>query len=274
LNLVPSGIFVNKNNNVYAATFTKNEVLIWLNESVKPTHILSDGLIYPSTVFARMNGDVYVGSGNGNYSVDKWTLDPQKSVPIMNVKSYCSGIFIDINDNIYCSLLSYHQVVMKSLNDSKSELVLVAGNGSSGSLSHMLKQPRGIFVDLELNLYIADSQNGRIQKFSKGEKNGTAVAGKGGPISLSLNNPTGVIVDENGYLYISDGSHRIIRAGPTNSTCLIGCSGSGSSPNQLFQPISLSFDNNGNIFVSDSGNGRIQKFALLPTSCGKNKHSF
>ncbi len=50
--------------------------------------------------------------------------------------------------------------------------------------------------------------------------------------------------------------------------CVIGCtSTTGIAANQLNGPRDLKFDRYGNIYVSDQGNNRIQKFMIqLPTS--------
>ena len=273
MKLSPQGLFVNVNNSVYVADSDMNQVLVWSNGSGSAVRILSDGLINPYGVFVGITGDIYIDNGYPNSRVDKWTLNSGKSVPVMNVSSYCYGIFVDINNTIYCSLRYLHQVVTKSLNNLDEKLIIVAGNGSKGSLPHMLDYPWGIFVDKNFTLYIADSMNGRIQKYLKGKKDGITVAGKGKQTSISekLNSPTGIIVDADGYLYIADKSHRIIRVGSTTFTCLIGCSRkSGSLSNQLNNPLALSFDSYGNIFVSDSANNRIQLFTLSVSSCGKN----
>ena len=63
---------------------------------------------------------------------------------------------------------------------------------------------------------------------------------------------------------------RIVGSGPNGFRCLVGCSGSqGSASNQLNTPITLSFDSYGNMFVTDCGNNRIEKFILTNNSLGK-----
>ena len=57
------------------------------------------------------------------------------------------------------------------------EITVVAGVGLGGSDAHMLQQPEGIFVDTDLNLYVADVKNHRIQFFRSGEINGLTIAG-------------------------------------------------------------------------------------------------
>jgi hypothetical protein len=79
------------------------------------------------------------------------------------------------------------------------------------------------------------------------------------------------VLDADKHLFIVDsGESRIVRWGPSGFQCIIGCSDPGSSEsNELSEPWSLSFDSDGNIFVTDWGNGEIQKFLLLTNSCSK-----
>jgi hypothetical protein len=189
----------------------------------------------------------------------------------MYVGSACFGLFVDINNTLYCSLYDLHQVVTKSLNSDSNITRTVAGAGTAGSTSNMLNGPEGIFVDINLDLYVADYNNNRIQLFHSGQLNATTVAGnKSSSPTITLNNPSGTVLDANGYLFIVDnGNNRIIGSGPNGFRCLVGCTGLGSASNQLGAPHILSFDSYGNMFVTDTGNSRIQKFILSTNSCGK-----
>ncbi len=78
------------------------------------------------------------------------------------------------------------------------------------------------------------------------------------------------MLDADRYLFITDyNNHRIISTGPNGFRCSVGCFGYGSAANELYEPRSLSFDSSGNIFVTDTGNQRIQKFVLSTNSCCK-----
>ena len=147
----------------------------------------------------------------------------------------------------------------------------VAGTNSSGSASDRLSFPTGIFVTQTLNLYVADSGNHRVQLFLSGQMNATTVAGSGAPRTITLNVPVAVMLDGNGYLFICDFiGHRIIGSGADGFRCIPGCtSGTGSASDQLDHPWSFSFDSDGNLFVADSANNRIQKFVLDTNSCGE-----
>jgi sugar lactone lactonase YvrE len=165
-----------------------------------------------------------------------------------------------------------HQVVTKSLNSVSNTLTIVAGTGVVGPTLTMLSNPHGIFVDINFDLYVADSGNDRIQLFQSGQLSGRTIAGnESSSTTITLSYPTGIVLDGDNNLFIVDSSNnRIIGSGPNGFRCLVGCSGSsGSASNQLWSPHSLSFDSYGNMFVTDYGNNRIQKFNLTTRLCSK-----
>jgi hypothetical protein len=168
---------------------------------------------------------------------------------------------------------NHHRVVKRWLNDPVMTSVSVAGTGIKGSASNELSRPYGIFVYLNLDLYVADCDNDRIQLFQPGESNGITVAGKESPYrTITLRCPNGISLDASKYLFIVDfGNHRIVGSGPNGFRCLVGCYGQGSQSNQLDFPVSFSFDRSGNMLVIDQENYRIQKFLLMENSSGKVK---
>jgi sugar lactone lactonase YvrE len=139
----------------------------------------------------------------------------------------------------------------------------------------MLNNPWGIFVDINFDLYVADSFNHRIQRFSLDRSNEQTVAGKNAASTDRLFYPSGIVLDADGHLFIVDtGNHRIVVSDSSGLQCLVGCSDApdsapGSAPNQLNYPTTLSFDSYGNMIVVDTGNDRIQKFLLATNSCSK-----
>jgi hypothetical protein len=217
-----------------------------------------------------MEGDIYIN--NWAYSrTDVWRENSNGPISTLYIGYQCYNVFVDTNDSLYCSLQSYHRVIKRSLNSSNSQLTTVAGTGCSGYLPNMLYNPRGIFVTINFDLYVADAGNNRIQLFHQGQLNGTTVVGSGAPGTIQLQNPVAVMLDADGYLFIADSSSsRIIGSGPYGFRCVVGCTnGYGSASNQLSYPQSMAFDSYGNIFVADSYNNRVQKFMLSSNSCSK-----
>ena len=265
INSTDVNIFVNTNNTVYASMGDYEHVLIWSGENNTLLYNISTGLGNTFGIFPMSNSDVYIDNGHGHRRIDRWSWDTTISVAVVNVTSRCFSLFVDIYGTLYCSLVDEHKVNRIILNDGASIQTTIAGNGSPGLQANMLYRPKGIFLDKSYNLYVADYDNHRIQKFPIGQLNGTTVA------SGTLNHPTAVLIDGDGYLYICDSDNgRIIRSGPLGFACIVGCTASnGAAADQLYQPQSMSFDSDGNLFVVDSGNQRIQKFFIMEKSCSK-----
>lgn len=216
-------------------------------------------------------GDVYVDNGGSGHRVDQWNPSGAFAYRVMNVTNTCSGLFIDINNTLYCSMFLENQVIKTSLSAGVSPTVVAAGTNTSGSASNMLNGPVGIFVDINFDLYVADSFNNRVQKISLGQLNGATVMGTGAPVSSSINFPKSVVLDADGNLFVSDSTNaRIVMLGQNGFRCVAAClTGPASSSYSLNLPGGIAFDSFGNIFVADTSNNRIQKFLLLSDSFGK-----
>ncbi|CAF4076836.1 unnamed protein product, partial [Adineta steineri] len=266
----PSTIFVSTNNTIYATNPEKNTIVMWQEESVNPTKIISSDFKQPLSLFVTSNGGIYIDDGHENGRVQRWNAATSTFVTVMNVISSCTSLFVDIHDTLYCSMYYQHQVLKTSLNDTmmNSNVVTAAGIGIQGSASNQLDGPFGIFVDVNLDLYVADCYNDRVQLFQSGELHGVTVAGSTSlNPTITLRCPTGIILDADKYLFIVDFlNSRIVGSDLHGFRCLVGCYGQESQSNQLANPVSFSFDSYGNMFVSDQRNSRIQKFLLMKDS--------
>ncbi|CAF1234674.1 unnamed protein product, partial [Didymodactylos carnosus] len=148
--------------------------------------------------------------------------------------------------------------------------VVAGGNGAGSSLTQ-LHNPIGITVDTTTgNLYVADSANHRVQRWSPGAWQGVTVAGQSGVPgtgSNQFNTPRAVQLDRQGYLYILDYANTRIQRWAPNAvygvTILATTSGKGT--NQWTYPYSMKTDQLGNLYVVDAYTNRVQKYTL---SCG------
>ena len=264
------GIFVNTNNTIYISDIGNNTIQTWMEGSSSPTRFISGDTSSPYSIFVSVEGDVYA-SNYPNSQVDRWLPNATSSLSAMSIYGHCYGLFIDINNVLYCSFGHFHFIVSTSLSIATGTLALVAGQSCSGSTSYLLSGPSGIFLDAATNLYVADWGNNRIQRFSPGQMNAITVAGSGAPGTITLNHPTGIVLDADGFTFIVDtDSNRIIGSDPLGFRCVVGCSNTtGSYSYQLNSPRTMAFDSLGNIWVADHGNNRIQKFPVLHGSCGK-----
>ena len=266
----PRNILINVNNTVYAVNHQNGSIQIWLEGSSNPTGTIATDSNKPYGLFVSMAGDIYIDNGFNN-RVDVWRDNNTNYTSTLWVGGTCYSIFLDTNQTFYCSLHEPHKVIKRSLDISDTQLTTVAGTGCAGNQPHMLYYPHGIFVANNSDLYVADTNNHRIQLFRAVQLNGTTVAGRDAPGTMQLDHPKAVTFDADGYLFIVDsGNCRIIGSGPYGFRCVIGCTSNwGSAPNQLANPQSMAFDSYGNIFVVDTYNDRLQKFSVSFNSCSE-----
>ena len=269
IGITPYGIFVDQNDTVYVPSFSSGDVIVISGQSGEIIRRIAMNLNRSLSLFVTVAGEIYVENG-AQGRVEMWTLTSIVRVKAINVNGTCAGLFLDLNHSIYCSLRDFHQVIRSSKNN-PGRSVIVAGTGSPGSTAEYLKSPLGIFVDKDFTLYVADCNNDRVQRFFLGETNGTTVADCKASKPFPLKCPTGVVLDADGYLFIVDnGNGRIVRFSINGFQCVIGCSQNWGSMSGEFNDLRrMSFDSWENIFVTDTGNHRVQKFFLKTSSCGK-----
>ena len=265
----PRTIFVDIYNTVYVAAYKNDELLFWPEGSTSSVKLSGVKLAEYGSMFVTIDGDVYFEKDGEQGKIYKWSKNTTTTVLVKEFEELCYSLFIDIDNTLYCSVHNGAKVLATSLNDNQSDLTIVAGTGSPGLSSTKLQNPRGIFVNINFDLYVADTGNGRIQLFRSGEQNATTVAGCGTPQNLTLIYPTDVVLDADGNLYIVEShKNRIIRSGFDQHQCIVGCT----TTIELNRPYSMRFDSYGNIYIADTDNHRIQKFTLVTNLCGKSTY--
>ena len=132
--------------------------------------------------------------------------------------------------------------------------------GSLGSAPGQFDDPAGIVVDPKGYVFVVDSDNDRIQKFTN---NGTLVTlwGTSGSGPGQLSSPIGIDEDESKRnVYVTDLGNNRVQRFTTNGLFVSTWGSLGSGPGQFNNPGRIAVDPSGNLFVADIGNNRIQKF--------------
>ena len=114
----------------------------------------------PWTIFVDQNDQNYIQDGI-HRQITRFTSNSKKDRSVMKIESSCSGLFIDLNHSIYCSILDQDFLIRQSLLNNPSTFPM----GQNGFKGNQFNNPRGISVDHLLNLYVCDCSNDRIQLF-------------------------------------------------------------------------------------------------------------
>ncbi|RKN64978.1 hypothetical protein D7231_27210 [Streptomyces klenkii] len=190
------------------------------------------------------------------------------------------GVALDAAGNLYIADYQNHRVRKVGPD---GIITTVAGDGSKGyggdggpATEASLKDPAGVALDGQGNLYIADRSNQRVRKVGPDgvivtvAGDGTAAfGGDGGPATAaSLNFPHAMVADGAGTLYIADDyNHRVRKVGPDGTITTVagdgsdGFSGDGgpATAASLHFPHAVAVDGAGNLYIADRYNYRVRR---------------
>ncbi|WP_440951400.1 6-bladed beta-propeller [Methanosphaerula subterraneus] len=133
--------------------------------------------------------------------------------------------------------------------------VLVTWGTGNGQFS----LPLGIAVDNAGDVYVADTNNNRVQKF---DSNGTFITtwGSEGSGDGQFMRPTGITVDSAGNVYVVDYSTCLVQKFTSTGSFIKAWGGRGYIDGTFQKPKDIAADKFGNVYVTDTGHRLIQKF--------------
>jgi sugar lactone lactonase YvrE len=272
----PQGLCVSRNQTILIADSLNHRIMKY-KRGAKSGRIIAgkningyrDGrLSRPSNVICDMESKHFIICDYSNRRVLRWSHRSSTYEKIIRENIRCRGLAIDDEGSLYVSDTENHEV--RRYREGDSIGTIVAGGHGQGARLCQLNHPTYIFVGRDQSVYVSDSWNDRVMKWEKDAKEGVVVAGgKGiGNELTQLNCPAGVIIDQFGTVYVADHwNHRVMR---WYNGALFGDIIAGgrclpeNSEKQLNGPEGLAFDSAGNLFVADSYNHRIQRYAIQP----------
>ena len=253
----------------------------------------------PVAVTADQSGNVYVAD-RGNHVIRKITQAGVVTTFIGNpnnptILKSPSGLVSDPAGNIYVTDSSTNVVNKISVSGVMTVFagtLNIRGSADGTGAAAKFSTPIGLGIDLQSNLYVADSLNNLIRKITPAGvvttlAGNVQITGNADGIGAlaQFDSPTRIAVDSSGNVFVANsGGLTIRKITPTGVvTTLAGNIRNGgnddgqSSVARFSYPAGLVFDDAGNLYVADDTNNTIRKvtqtglvttFAGLPPNPG------
>ncbi len=205
---IPIGVAVSPAGNLYVAEVGNNRVVRFNAAATKANGASADGVLGQPTFTTNTQGTTQSGI-NQPYAVA-----------------------VDITENLYVADFNNHRVLRfnaaaNKTNGANADGVLGQPNFTSKTIASTqsgMYNPRGVAVDVDGNLYVADGYNNRVLRFNgaASKANGANADGVLGQTTFTMNTqsttqagmnlPFGLAIDAAKNLYVADQvNHRVLR---------------------------------------------------------------
>jgi DNA-binding beta-propeller fold protein YncE len=126
-------------------------------------------------------------------------------------------------------------------------------------------EPWGIAVGPDGSVYVTDTWNFRVQKFTasgKFIKMWSTYPSDG--VDTSFYGPRGLAVDSKGQVYVTDTGNKRVVVFDSNGTYITQFGSAGMDPGLFDEPVGITVGKDGKVYVADTWNQRVQTFVPSP----------
>lgn len=291
----PEGVAISPEGDIIVADRANNSIRRLTTEGVVTT-IMGDGstgyadgdvsvakLNYPWKTCVDKDGNIYIVD-NRNHAIRKIdTKGLVSTVAGTGVAGFADGpgaqaqfnqpvdVAVDANGVLYVADNANHKIRKITPEGEVSTVAGGAAGFSDGDVATALfRNPSGITVDADGNVFVADRLNHRIRKIDMASGKVSTVAGAGTTGSrdglaseAQFNNPYGLEVDQDGSIVVADLNNNKIRMIENGTVSTIAGSSTGFLDGagvvaKFTSPTDVAILD-GIIYVADLGNHRVRK---------------
>ena len=232
------------------------------------------GFLYPIAVTVGGDGSIFVLSRGLGFAyirpVDVFTRVGRLTIDQQHIGDFAragftwpAGIAVSKDGTVYCSdeyencIAFYNPDNTFPFPDSNPDRDRLGQWGEVGLEEGRLNGPNGLAFDSDDNLYVVDSRNDRVQKFTK---DGGFLLGWGdsGAGEGQFNRPWGITIDHKGDVYVADwGNDRVQKFSP-DGEFLMSFGSSQDEAGSLNRPADVAVDSDGDVYITDWGKRKVR----------------
>ncbi len=196
-----------------------------------------------------------------------WIVIASPGTSIGSVNGPQAVAYDEALDTLYIADTLNNRIQMVTSASGVPVFSLFAG-ASIGTAVGQVNQPRGIAVDVNGRVYVADTGNNRIQINTTGAVGGWSVFSNAtaGTTVGKMNAPKAIFVSSTDSVYVADTANNRIQkfSGGVWSVFMAP----GTTPDTVNAPEGVVVTANGNVFIGDTANNRVQRKSISGSSPG------
>jgi predicted membrane-bound mannosyltransferase/sugar lactone lactonase YvrE len=177
------------------------------------------------------------------------------------------------NEDIYVADSRNHRILHIAADGSLlQEWGTFADNAAGNAPPGTFNEPWGVAVGPDGSVYVTDTWNHRVQKFTEDGKSLTSWGQYGQPLPEVPESkgyfwgPRGIAVDADGHVFVADTGNKRIVVFDEDGNYITEFGSGGLDPGQFDEPVGVAVAEDGTVFVTDTWNQRVQSF--IPSDDG------
>jgi RHS repeat-associated protein len=261
----PSGIAVNASGDTYVLDTGNNRVQEFGPEGKFLRKFGASGtgngeLKAPEGIAVDAGGKVWVAD-TGNNRVEEFSETGGYLAQFGSTETLKApqGIAVDSEGNIWVADTGNSRVREWAKEEGSETFYVRRTFGTAGTGEEQFKEPQGIAIGAEGNVYVADTGNSRVDEWSAKGKFVRKFASEGTGTD-QLKAPHSVATDSEGHVWVADTANNRLEEFSATGTFMQTVAKEGTGEGQLKGPKGIAIDLERNAWVADTANSRVAQW--------------